>query len=515
MRSLAQGSKGNEARAAAAASLLALVAAFALSCVMLTGAAWGADLGDAAYLGEHGDFGVDAAGDAVEGEGIDPQTVSCLVFDLEGACDQADAHNLLPMVNEARSRVGASPLTWDSRLEQTAMQRAAELLVSFSHTRPDGSMCMTAFPSSMLTSSAGENIAMGYASSVSVNDGWTNSPGHYANMIDAKFRSMAAACFVANGTKYWVEVFSGTEGDGAHAASGEVWGTFPIRGYFEGLEVVAPSDVIVGRGDAQQLLASVRDEETGEDGGAINPTSFDYESSNTQVVQVDASGVLSGVATGDAVVTLRYAGTSTVAAEVDVCVLPAVFSDVPAGAWYATGEVLGYAVDQRLFVGHDGLFEPDEPITRGQVAVVLHRIAGEPQVSAEPFEDVDYSQYYGSAISWARATGVVNGYADEDGAYRTFGPDDSVTREQLACMLANYARLVGKQPVSSTCARLDAMPDASDVHTWARSAMGWALDEGIMSGSVSDGVSYALPLNVATRCQAAKMVSVLHRDVLG
>ncbi len=192
------------------------------------------------------------------------------------------------------------------------------------------------------------------------------------------------------------------------------------------------------------------------------------------------------------------------------------FSDVVGNEWFAIDEVLGYATDHGIISGYDdGRLGAYDNVTRGQVSVVLHRLAGEPEAQAEPFADVDYGVYYGSAINWARSVGVINGYWDEAAqAYRSFGPDDPVTREQLATMLANYAAQVANIVTETDESLLDAMPDAGEVDNWARESVGWALDAGLMSGVVEANGSYVRPLATAQRCAMAKMASVLHRDIL-
>lgn len=116
-----------------------------------------------------------------------------------------DTRALLPLVNKARKKVGASTLKWDAGLAATARLRAIEIKRLFSHTRPNGTICFTAFPSYL--NGAGENIAYGQRSVSEVNIAWTNSPGHYSNMVNSMFNCFGAACFTINGTKYWVELF--------------------------------------------------------------------------------------------------------------------------------------------------------------------------------------------------------------------------------------------------------------------------------------------------------------------
>lgn len=186
------------------------------------------------------------------------------------------------------------------------------------------------------------------------------------------------------------------------------------------------------------------------------------------------------------------------------------FPDVDPTDWYATEEVLGYVLEHGLMHGYDdGTFGPYVSITRGQVACVLWNMAGSPNANSESFSDVDYSQYYGGAIRWARAHAVINGYGNN-----TFDPEKPVTREELCAMLANHAKEIGGITVASNGQALDAINGASEVADWARTSVSWAVDQGIISGEVDNGVAYVNPNGDAWRCAAAKMFSVLHRDVL-
>lgn len=192
--------------------------------------------------------------------------------------------------------------------------------------------------------------------------------------------------------------------------------------------------------------------------------------------------------------------------------------DVDKNDWYVTSGVFTYAITHKLMTvySNSNAFGPYDNISRGQVATILWRMAGQPIVNAPHFEDVDYSQYYGSAISWARSTGVINGYKSNSGSgeYTHFGPDDSVTREQLAVMLANYASKVGGVNTASDMSLLDSMPDAFAVSTWARPSLGWAMDAGLISGVKTSGTALVDPQGNAWRCAMAKMVTVLDGTIL-
>lgn len=185
------------------------------------------------------------------------------------------------------------------------------------------------------------------------------------------------------------------------------------------------------------------------------------------------------------------------------------FSDVFGGEWYATDDILGYAVDNGLLTGYpDGRFGPTDSVVRGQVVTVLWRMAGEPNADSERFDDVDYGQYYGEALLWARDVGVAGGY----GGTNNFGPDDPVTREQLAKFVASFAELQGVD--ISGHEDLSAFADAESVSDWAIAYLGWCNSEGIITGAIQSEGVFANPQANAERAQFAKIAAVLHRDVL-
>lgn len=99
----------------------------------------------------------------------------------------------------------------------------------------------------------------------------------------------------------------------------------------------------------------------------------------------------------------NFTGTATVEFEILDVADDFGFPDVRPDDWYAKQSILGCALDHGLIHGHDnGLFGPYDSITRGQFVTILHNMTGSPKVSAAAFSDVDYSQYYGQAIRWAR-----------------------------------------------------------------------------------------------------------------
>lgn len=172
--------------------------------------------------------------------------------------------------------------------------------------------------------------------------------------------------------------------------------------------------------------------------------------------------------------------------------------DDTSGHWAETSGVIDRAVDEGIMKGYGGtnLFGPDDSVLRGQVAVMLWRVAGEPEGVSYPFADVDYSQYYGEAITWARMTGVIAGYGDTN----TFGPDDPVSREQLAVMICNYATYNGGT-LESDVDRIWRYTDRGDVSSWAQEQITWCVEHLIMGANTTLN-----PQDGATRAETAKMV---------
>ncbi len=120
------------------------------------------------------------------------------------------AAQVLDLVNKQRTAAGKSKLHMNSALQRTAMQRAAEIVVNFSHTRPDGSSWNTAFPDYY---AAGENLAKGQTTPNAVTTAWMNSDGHRANILSSDYNAVGICCLYYNGTYFWVQCFSDLGGE--------------------------------------------------------------------------------------------------------------------------------------------------------------------------------------------------------------------------------------------------------------------------------------------------------------
>ena len=175
------------------------------------------------------------------------------------------------------------------------------------------------------------------------------------------------------------------------------------------------------------------------------------------------------------------------------------FTDVPEGYW--AYDAIQYVYGEGLMAGTSGsTFSPEGTTTRGQIVTILWRLSGSPVVNyLMDFDDVDPAAYYAEAIRWATTEGIAGGYGGG-----VFGPDDPITREQLATMLWRYAQTEGYDVSVGEDTNILSYTDAFDVAEYAISAMQWACGAGVINGT-GDG-STLTPQGQATRAQAAVML---------
>lgn len=171
------------------------------------------------------------------------------------------------------------------------------------------------------------------------------------------------------------------------------------------------------------------------------------------------------------------------------------FSDVKSADWFY--EPIEYAYENGLMTGtSSNIFSPNLTTTRGMIVTILHRMEGEPAAKAAGFSDVQRSRYYAPAIDWASANGIVSGYGDG-----FFGPEDPITREQMASIMYRYSEYKGYD--TSASSSLDRFKDGSSVSSYAREVMRWAVGSGLLSGRSEDTL---VPQGQTTRAEAATIL---------
>ena len=172
------------------------------------------------------------------------------------------------------------------------------------------------------------------------------------------------------------------------------------------------------------------------------------------------------------------------------------FTDVSKNSWYYN--TVKYVYEANIITGANKYeFKPESNITRGMIVTILWRMEGQPKVTGvKDFPDVT-KQYYYDAVRWATKNKVVNGYNNGK-----FGPNDNITREQLAVILSNYAKYKGKNVTATV--NTNKFKDWNKTTGYARPAMQWAIAKGVITGK--DNGTRVDPQGTATRAEAAGMI---------
>ncbi len=210
------------------------------------------------------------------------------------------AYNVLNFVNHERAKVGADPLVMNESLMESAMLRAAECAVLFSHTRPTGEDCF-----SLNKLMYGENIAYGSTTAKGVMNQWMNSAGHKANILSESYSTIGIGCVVHNGNYYWVQCF-GAGNDTANCekpadVTKETMVTFTLKPIEDEYDLVIKPTLDVEStklklNDTMTARVFVGNAKCGNKGVA-------WSSENDKVVTVSSSGKIKAVGYGTTTVT--------------------------------------------------------------------------------------------------------------------------------------------------------------------------------------------------------------------
>lgn len=208
------------------------------------------------------------------------------------------------------------------------------------------------------------------------------------------------------------------------------------------------------------------------------------------------------------------------------------YYDVYPTDWVVTEGWFDYVVNEGLMQGdtdangrETGYFHPKDTLTRGQFATILYRYANPDATDTEqnfaangtPFGDNESGWYYTAAINWAYDNGIMSGYTNPETGKPTgyVGPNDPVTREDVATMIVRYVDSIGLDTDADTDL-IDDVPDYDSIHGYAQNAVAWCFEHGIMTGSKdADGVAYLLPLESTTREQMAKLIAATAQTIDG
>ena len=173
------------------------------------------------------------------------------------------------------------------------------------------------------------------------------------------------------------------------------------------------------------------------------------------------------------------------------------FTDVSSGDWFASA--VNYVTEKEMMNGTGkDTFSPRSDTTRGMIVTILYRLEKQPAASGTPFTDVTYGKYYTNAVAWANANGIVTGYSNGK-----FGPDDKITREQLAAILYRYAQFKKCDVSVGEDTNILSYDDAQSVSEYAIPALQWACGSGVVTGKSGNKLDSK---GDASRAEAAAML---------
>lgn len=168
------------------------------------------------------------------------------------------------------------------------------------------------------------------------------------------------------------------------------------------------------------------------------------------------------------------------------------FSDINEGDRYYSA--VQYVAQNGLMLGTESnTFSPQLTTNRGMIATILYRLHGSVETSKSTFKDVIPGAYYAKAVAWAQNNGIIAGYGNG-----MFGPEDNITREQMATILWKYAG----SPVADTAVLTD-FKDTGEISAYAKDSLTWAYSEGIIAGK---GNGILDPKGYATRAEVAQIM---------
>lgn len=171
------------------------------------------------------------------------------------------------------------------------------------------------------------------------------------------------------------------------------------------------------------------------------------------------------------------------------------FTDVSENDWFYGAVQYVYDNDMMNGVSANS-FAPNSNLTRAMMAAVLYNLEDQPTQADSSFTDVVDGSWYADAVNWAAANNIVSGYGDG-----IFGPNDNITREQMASILYRYAEYKGYDV--SAVGDLGQFNDADSVSEWANDVMRWAVGAGLINGMGDGSVA---PQGTATRAQVATVL---------
>jgi len=250
--------------------------------------------------------------------GAAPNTV--IAVSAEMTRYDSAAQEVLELINAERESCGLRPLTLDSDLQEDAMLRAAESVLYFAHTRPDGTGCWTAGSGSM----AGENLAVAQTSPEMVVEAWMNSDLHRANILHKEYSSVGIGCVNYKGIWFWSQAFARTEGDNEVSGKSAAYqvDVNVLTGLVEPVWLGSETIDLGAEAGSPELQIQLGGVNPGWEYMQydLDPQLFTFRSSDESVLTVDEDGRMTPLTVGTAVITAVLKADRNCQLQQELCV---------------------------------------------------------------------------------------------------------------------------------------------------------------------------------------------------
>lgn len=237
----------------------------------------------------------------------------------------------------------------------------------------------------------------------------------------------------------------------------------------------------------------------GNDPGTTNPPDYGYDDDDDDDDndRHSHSSSSSSSSSSTTTTTTPTQPTTTTPTEPNTSWTTPTFYDVPSREWYY--QAVTYVATNGIMSGNGNNFAPNDRLTRGMMAQILYNMEKATAAGTASFPDVSASDWFANAAAWASSQGYMSGYSNG-----RFGPNDPITREQLAAILYRYAQAKGYDVSAGT--DLSTFIDGASTSDWAVSAVRWAVASGLLSGKTGVGGSRLDPTGNATRAEVAQIL---------
>ncbi len=227
---------------------------------------------------------------------------------IKGTLDYEESFAVLDLINKERAKAGLKPLKMDKKLLDAAMKRAEENIVYYDHKRPDGSTFNTVDTS---FSDMGENIAIGYHNAQEVMNGWMNSPGHKANILDPDYKSVGVGVFYQNGQKSWSQEFSSQNPTAVATKTPNQTKLESVEFLSENLKLkLSRSKESLSIGETDTIYAYINPWDESPQQTVVDNSCLTYKTDNPKVATVSSVGAITPVGVGTTKLTVSLKDSS-------------------------------------------------------------------------------------------------------------------------------------------------------------------------------------------------------------